>query len=69
MFNVMEDSRNEFKEILNDTLEKEVVAFLTNNGGNIYIGVSNDAKIIGINENIDALQLKIKAIYYINDIN
>lgn len=69
MFNVLEDSRNEFKEILNDTLEKEVVAFLTNSDGNIYIGVSNDTKIIGIKENIDVLQLKIKATYYINDIN
>ena len=28
MIDVMEDVRNEFKEILNDKLEKEVVSFL-----------------------------------------
>lgn len=60
MFSIMEDSRNEFKEILNDTLEKEVIAFLTKNGGNIYIGIANDGGVVDINEDIDALQLKIK---------
>ena len=42
MLDVIEDSRNEFKEILNDKLEKEVVSFLTATGGNIYIGVNNN---------------------------
>lgn len=60
VFSIMEDSRNEFKEILNDTLEKEVIAFLTKNGGNIYIGIANDGGVVDINEDIDALQLKIK---------
>lgn len=60
MFSIMEDSRNEFKEILNDALEKEVIAFLTKNGGNIYIGIANDGRVVGINEDIDTLQLKIK---------
>lgn len=29
MFSITEDSRNEFKEILTDSLEREVVALLT----------------------------------------
>lgn len=60
MFSIIEDSRNEFKEILNDSLEKEVIAFLTKNGGNIYVGVANDGRVVGLNEDIDILQLKIK---------
>ena len=55
-----EDSRNEFKEILNDKLEREIVAFLNSNGGNLYIGISDDGKFIGVDGNIDKLQLEIK---------
>ena len=40
MLDVIEDSRNEFKKILNEKLEKEVISFLTAAGGNIYIGVT-----------------------------
>ena len=46
MIGVVEDNRNEFKEIVNDKLEKEVISFLTSNGGNIYIGVDNNGKEI-----------------------
>ena len=60
MIDVVEDSRNEFKEVLNDKLEKEVVSFLTATGGNIYIGVKDNGEIVGINEDIDKLQLAIK---------
>lgn len=60
MLDFYEDSRNEFKEVLNEKLEKEVIGFLNCNGGNIYIGVDNSGNIVGINENIDELQLKIK---------
>lgn len=60
MFLKIVDPRNEFKEILNDSLEKEVIAFLTKNGGNIYIGVSNNGEVVGIKDNLDELQLKIK---------
>ena len=60
MTQFIEDSRTELKEILNDKLEKEVVAFLNNkDGGNIYIGIRDDGKIIGL-ENIDKIQLEIK---------
>lgn len=60
MINVIEDERNEFKVELNDKLEKEVVSFLNALGGNIYIGVSDNGEIVGIDENIDKLQLVIK---------
>lgn len=55
-----EDSRNEFKKILNEKLEKEVISFLNANGGNLYIGVADDGNIIGIDGNIDEIQLQIK---------
>jgi predicted HTH transcriptional regulator len=60
MLDVIEDSRNEFKEILNEKLEKEVVSFLTATGGNIYIGVNNNGEIVGIDDDVDKLQLIIK---------
>ena len=48
----------ELKEIINDDLEKEVVAFLNSHYGVIYIGVNNDGKIVGVN-NHDDIILKI----------
>ena len=60
MIGIIEDSRNEFKEILNDKLEKEVISFLTANGGNIYIGVKDNGEIVGIDDNIDKIQRVIK---------
>ena len=60
MINAIEDSRNKFKEILNDKLEKEIIGFLTANGGNLYIGIKDDGTIIGLNDNLDKLQLAIK---------
>ena len=56
----MESDKIEFKELLNDKFEKEVVAFLnSNSGGSIYIGVKDNGEIIGI-ENIDKTMLEIK---------
>ncbi len=60
MFDKVEDARTEFKEILNDKLEKEIVGFLNTNGGNLYIGINNYSQVIGIKENIDKIQLEIK---------
>ena len=60
MIDCIENSRNEFKEMLNDKLEKEIIGFLNANGGNLYIGVSDDGNITGITEDIDGMQLKIK---------
>ena len=55
-----ESNRIEYKQNLNDSFEKEVVAFLNSNeGGIVYIGVDNEGKIIGC-ANIDQIQLKIK---------
>ena len=59
MIDVIEDVRNEFKEILNDKLEKEVISFLTASGGNIYIGVKDNSEVIGVDD-IDKTQLIIK---------
>lgn len=60
MFDKLEDSRNELKEILNDKLEKEVISFLNSNGGNLYIGIKDDLSVVGIDGDIDKIQLEIK---------
>lgn len=55
-----ESDRIEYKERLTDNLEREIVAFLNNKeGGEIYIGVSNNGGIVGV-EDCDAVQLNIK---------
>ncbi len=56
----IEDSRNEFKEALNEKLEREVIGFLNTSGGNLYIGVNDKGQIIELQDDIDKLQLKIK---------
>ena len=58
-FSITETNRLEFKEILTDNLEKEVVAFLNSNGGRIYIGIRKDGKVVGV-DNPDDVQLQIK---------
>ncbi len=60
MFEKQEDSRTELKEILNDKLEKEVIGFLNSGGGDLYIGIKDNLKVIGIDDDIDKLQLEIK---------
>jgi predicted HTH transcriptional regulator len=58
-FHPLEDETTEFKRQLTDTLEKEVVAFLNSEkGGDIYIGVADNGKIVGV-DNPDKLQLTI----------
>lgn len=44
MLDLIEDERTEFKALLNDKLEKEVVSFLNTDGGDIYIGVKDNTK-------------------------
>ena len=39
MLGLIEDKKTEFKAMLNDKLEKEVVNFLNTDGGYIYIDV------------------------------
>ncbi len=54
-----EDNITEFKSELNNRLEKEVVAFLNSEkGGDIFIGVTDNGEIIGV-EQPDQLQLTI----------
>ncbi len=53
-----ESNRIEFKEKLNDKLEKEIVAFLNNQeGGILYIGIDDNGNPVK-NENLDEIQLK-----------
>lgn len=56
---IQESHRVEFKSILNDKMEKEVVAFLNNQeGGILYIGLGNDGHPTG-KIDIDSTQLKV----------
>ena len=61
MIDIIENSRVEFKTKLVDDLEENIIGFLNSkDGGNIYIGVTDNGKILGLNGNIDLLQRKIK---------
>ena len=61
MIRTIEDSRTEFKIKLVDDLEETVIGFLNSkDGGNIYIGVDDNGKVIGLKNNIDLLQRQIK---------
>ncbi len=44
MLGLIEDKKPEFKAMLNDKLEKEVVNFLNTDGGDIYTGVKDNTK-------------------------
>lgn len=57
----IEDSRNEFKVSLNQNFEKEIIAFLNSKeGGNVFIGISDQSEVVGIDKDIDKIQLEIK---------
>ncbi len=56
-FKPCEDEHTEYKAVLNNKFEREVVAFLNSaQGGNIYIGVADNGTIIGVSDP-DKLQL------------
>lgn len=56
---LQESNRIEFKSVLNDKLEKEIVAFLNNHeGGALYIGIDDNGHPVE-NLDIDNMQLKI----------
>ena len=57
----VETEKVELKKVLNETFEKEVVAFLNTDGGVIYIGVEDDGRICGV-DNIDDVMKKISDI-------
>ncbi len=58
---INEDNKIEFKEIVSNSLPKEIVAFLNTDGGKIYIGVNDKSDVIGI-ENVDETMRKISDI-------
>lgn len=53
-----ETEKTELKKVLNDTLQKEIVAFLNSFDGTIYIGVEDDGTIVGV-PNLDDTQKRI----------
>ena len=55
---ISEDNNVELKEKLNNSLAKEIVAFLNTEDGVIYIGIKDNNEIVGIN-NIDEDMRKI----------
>ena len=56
---IIENNNTEFKSILNEKLEKKVIAFLNSKtGGDIYLGIADDGTIIGVDEP-DKMQLAI----------
>ena len=52
----MESHRIEYKSILTDDIEREVVGFLNANGGELIVGADKDGKIVGL-ENADYVSL------------
>ena len=53
MIDTIENSRTEFKIKLVDDLEETVIAFLNKDGGNIYIGVDDNGKVVGLKNSMD----------------
>ncbi len=60
MIETIENTRTEFKVKLVDDLEESVIAFLNKDGGNIYIGIDDKGNVIGLKNNMDLLQRKVK---------
>lgn len=60
MTGTIEDSRREFKVKLVDDLEESVIAFLNKDGGDIYIGIDDNGNVVGLKNNMDLLQRKVK---------
>lgn len=60
MIGTIEDTRTEFKVKLVDDLEESVIAFLNKDGGNIYIGIDDKGNVVGLKNNMDLLQRKVK---------
>lgn len=48
--------QTELKKILNDSFQKELVAFLNSSDGTIYIGVNDDGTVIGVDNLNDTLK-------------
>ena len=52
----------EFKREFNTAIDKELVAFANSNGGLVLIGVSDDAVIVGISEDLRRLEERIMGV-------
>jgi len=52
----VENEYCELKSILTKEIKKEIIAFANTNGGKIYIGISDDGKIVGVINLDDDLQ-------------
>jgi len=46
----LEDEHTELKRIFNDTIVKEIVAFLNSDGGKVYIGVEDGGEVCGVDK-------------------
>lgn len=58
MFNLKETENIEFKRELNESLKKELIAFANTYGGEIYIGIDDDGRILGLDnakQNMEAV--------------
>ena len=56
-----ETEKVELKEKINDQLVKDIEAFLNTDGGTIYIGVTDDGQIVGVDQ-LDSTLRKISDI-------
>ena len=55
---LLEDSNTEFKEVYVNDVKKEVVAFTNTDGGTIYIGISDDGKVVGL-DHLDSVMTQV----------
>jgi len=60
--NLFENENTEFKREYVSDIKKSVVAFINSKGGTIYIGVSDDSKIIGVEDSDKTLLNALNAI-------
>jgi ATP-dependent DNA helicase RecG len=60
--NVIENENTEFKREYTSDIKKTVVAFANSKGGTIYIGISDDGEIIGVDDLDQTLQNALNSI-------
>ena len=53
-----ESERTEFKASVTEDIRKEIIAFANGNGGQLYVGISDDGNIVGV-DNPDETALQI----------
>lgn len=46
----VESSQLELKEVINSDFKKEIIAFANAEGGEIYVGVASDGKVVGVED-------------------